>query len=174
MVRKLNDKGDRTDMASTHRAGNRSRTADGRNRYYVQGSAVRKLDVTREIEKKPQRKISNRARKNREKAKHMSAGYVVFLCAALVVTGITLVNYIGLQADITGSVQHISALEKQLNDLKLANDEEYSRITSSVNLEEVKRIAIQELGMQYAQEGQIISFASENNDYVKQMADIPQ
>ena len=161
-------------MASTHRTGNKSRTTDGRNRYYVQGSAVRKLDVTREIEKKPQRKISNTARKNREKAKHMSAGYVVFLCAALVVTGITLVNYIGLQADITGSVKHISALEKQLNDLKLANDEEYSRITSSVNLEEVKKIAIQELGMQYAQEGQIISFASENNDYVKQMADIPQ
>lgn len=71
-------------------------------------------------------------------------------------------------------MKHISALEKQLNDLKLANDEEYSRITSSINLEEVRRIAIQELGMQYAQEGQIISFASENNDYVKQMADIPQ
>lgn len=160
-------------MASTQRAGNRNRTADGRSRYYVQGSAVRKLDVTREIERKPQRKISNTARKNREKAKHMSAGYVVFLCAALMVTGVILVNYIGLQADITSSVKHISALEKQLNDLKLANDEEYSRITSSINLEEVKRIAIQELGMQYAQEGQIISFASENNDYVKQMADIP-
>ena len=28
--------------------------------------------------------------------------------------------------------------------------------------------------MQYAQEGQIISFASENSDYVKQMAEIPQ
>lgn len=161
-------------MASTGRAGSRSRTAENRSRYYVQGNTVRKLDVTREIERKPQKKISNTARKNREKAKHMSAGYVLFLCVALVVTGVILVNYIGLQSDITNSVQHISLLEKQLNDLKLANDEEYSRITSSVNLEEVKRIALQELGMQYAQEWQIISFASENNDYVKQMADIPQ
>ena len=89
------------------------------------------------------------------------------------VTGFVLVNYIGLQSDITHSVENISRLEKELNDLKLANDEEYSRITSSVDLEEIKRIAIQELGMQYAEEGQIISFASESNDYVKQMEDIP-
>lgn len=152
---------------------NRNRASAG-NRYYVQGNTVRKLDVTKEIERQPQKKISNTARKNRERAKHMSAGYVLFLCMALMVTGIILVNYIGLQSDITNSVQHISALEKQLNDLKLANDEEYSRITSSIDLEEIKRIAIQELGMQYAEEGQIVSFASENHDYVKQMADIPQ
>lgn len=161
-------------MASTQRTANRSRTSDARNRYYVQGNAVRKLDVTKEIQRQPQRKISNTTRKNREKAKHMSAGYVLFLCIALVVTGFTLVNYIGLQADITSSVERISSLEKQLNELKLKNDEEYSRITSSVNLEEIRRIAIQELGMQYADEGQIISFESENNDYVKQMADIPK
>lgn len=160
-------------MAAVQRTESRRRTADNRSRYYVQGNTVRKLDVTREIERRPQPKISNRTRKNREKAKHMSAGYVFYLCVALVTTGFILINYIRLQSDITNSVQHISKLEKELNDLKLANDEEYSRITSSVDLEEIKRIAIQELGMQYAGEGQIISFASESNDYVKQIADIP-
>lgn len=104
----------------------------------------------------------------------MSAGYVLFLLTALVATGIILVYYIGLQSDITNSVKHISVLERQLNELKVANEEDYSRITSSVDLEEIRRIAIQELGMQYAREGQIISFASENSDYVKQMAEIPQ
>ncbi len=161
-------------MATMQGETRRRRTAAGRGQTYVYGNAVRKLDVTREIEKKPVRKLSRTARKNRERAKYMSAGYVLFLSAALAVTGIILTGYIGLQSDITNSVQHISTLEKQLNDLKLANDEEYSRITSSVNLEEIKRIAIQELGMQYAGEGQIVSFASENNDYVKQMADIPK
>lgn len=104
----------------------------------------------------------------------MSAGYVLFLLTALVATGIILVYYIGLQSDITNSVKHISVLERQLNELKVANEEDYSRITSAVDLEEIRRIAIQELGMQYAREGQIISFASENSDYVKQMAEIPQ
>lgn len=166
-------------MASSQRNGqarttNRNRTANSRGQYYVQGNVVRKVDVTREIERQPRKRVSNAARKNREKAKHMNAGYVVFLCMALVATGLILINYIGLQSDITNSVQHISALESELNDLKLANDEEYSRITSSVDLEEIKRIAIQELGMQYAEEGQVVTFASENSDYVKQMADIPQ
>ena len=152
-------------MAAVQRTGSQRRRAENRNGYYVQGNTVRKLDVTREIRQEPQRKISNRTRKNRD--------YVFFLSVALVVTGFVLVNYIGLQSDITHSVENISRLEKELNDLKLANDEEYSRITSSVDLEEIKRIAIQELGMQYAEEGQIISFASESNDYVKQMEDIP-
>lgn len=160
-------------MAAVQRTGSNRRRADNRSGYYVQGNTVRKIDVTREIRQEPHRKISNRTRKNRDKARHMSAGYVLFLCLALAVTGFILVNYIGLQSDITNSVEHISRLEKELNDLRLANDEEYSRITSSVDLEEIKRIAIQELGMQYAEEGQIISFASESSDYVKQMEDIP-
>ena len=144
------------------------------NRYYVQGNTVRKLQQQQEITERPKKKVNNSIRKNRERAKHMSAGYVLFLGAALAACGMILVYYIGLQSDITNSVKNISRLESQLNDLKVANEENYSRISSSVDLEEIRRIAIQELGMQYAQEGQIISFASENSDYVKQMAAIPK
>lgn len=144
------------------------------NAYYVQGNTVRKAQPVRQMPERPQKRVSNSVRKNRERAKHMSAGYVLFLCAALVSAGIILVYYIGLQSDITNSVKHIAALERQLNGLKVANEENYSRISSSVDLEEIRRIAIQELGMQYAKEGQIITFASENSDYVKQMAEIPK
>ncbi len=165
-------------MAATQRNVNvradRNRTANRRSQYYVQGNTVRRADVTEEIRKRPQRKVNNNTiKKNRERAKHMSIGYVMFLCAALVATGMILIYYVGLQSDITNSVKNISKLERELNDLKVANDEEYSRITSSIDLEEIRRVAIQELGMQYATQGQIISFASENNDYVKQMAEIP-
>lgn len=165
-------------MAATQRNVNvraqRNRAADRHSQYYVHGNTVRKTDVTEEIRKRPQRKVNNNTiRKNRERAKHMSIGYVMFLCAALMATGMILIYYVGLQSDITNSVKNISKLERELNDLKVANDEEYSRITSSIDLEEIRRVAIQELGMQYATQGQIISFASENNDYVKQMAEIP-
>lgn len=144
------------------------------NAYYVQGNTVRKVRPDREVTQKPKKKVNNSVRRNRDRAKHMDAGYVLFLGLALVATGMILVYYIGLQSDITNSVKHISTLESQLNDLKVANEENYSRISSSVDLEEIRRIAIQELGMQYAQEGQIVSFASENSDYVKQMAEIPK
>lgn len=145
-----------------------------RNSRYIEGSAVRKLDVAREIEQRPKKKLSNTARKNRERAEHMSAGYVLFLSLALLTTGWILIGYIRLQSDITQSIENISRLENDLNDLRLANDEEYNRITSSVDLEEVRRIAIQELGMKYAEEGQIVTYESENNDYVKQIALIPE
>lgn len=148
--------------------------ATRQNRYYVQGNTVRNFPQEQEIPVRSKKKVNNSIRKNRERAKHMSAGYVLFLGAALAACGMILVYYIGLQSDITNSVKNISRLESQLNDLKVANEENYSRISSSVDLEEIRRIAIQELGMQYAQEGQIISFASESNDYVKQMAEIPK
>ena len=144
------------------------------NAYYVHGNTVRNIRPERRPDERQKKKVNNTVRRNRERAKHMSPGYVLFLGAALAATAVILVYYIGLQSDITNSVKHIATLERQLNALKVANEEDYSRITSAVDLEEIRRIAIQELGMQYAQEGQIISFASESNDYVKQLADIPK
>lgn len=141
---------------------------------YIQGNTVRKLDESLYAPRQPKKQISHTARKNREKADHMSFGYVLFLACALVAAGIILTGYIGLQSDITNSINSISSLESRLNNLKLDNDEEYSRITSNIDLEEVKRVAIQELGMRYAKEGQIITFSDEGSNYVRQIADIPQ
>ena len=135
---------------------------------YIYDNTAKKLDIREEVRRKPQKKLTNANRKNREKAVHMNLGYVTFLCLALVAVGVVLVGYISLQSDITNSVKHIATLESQLNDLKLANDEEYSRITSNINLEEVKRIAIGELGMTYAAEGQVITYANSSNDYMRQ------
>jgi len=169
--------GVRMQNSRTAQGGVHTRSAQGGGRVrssgYIQGSAVRKLDVPEKIEKSPKKKSNNAARKNREKAEYMNPGYVLFLSIALLATGCILVGYIRLQSDITNSIKHIDSLERELNDLKLSNDEEYNRITSSIDLEEVRRIAIQELGMKYAEEGQIVVFESENNDYVKQMSPIP-
>ena len=122
--------------------------ATRRNAYYVHGNTVRSIQPNREITERPKKKVNKSVKRNQERAKHMNAGYVLFLSVALVVTGMVLVYYIGLQSDITNSVKHIATLERELNDLKVANEENYSRIMSSVDLEEIRRIAIQELGMQ--------------------------
>lgn len=140
---------------------------------YMYDNTARQLDVRRAIEEEPKKRLSTAARKNRDKAVYMNLGYVIFLIAAMLVTGSVLINYIQLQSEITNNVEKISYMERQLNDLKLANDEEYSRITSSIDLEEIKRIAIGELGMRYASEGQIVTYTNEGSDYLKQVADIP-
>jgi len=134
---------------------------------------ARQPDIREAIRQKPRRAHLNAVRKNREKAMLMNPGYVLFLAFAMAVSGAILLSYIRLQSDITNSVNHIAELESEVNSLKLSNDEEYSRIESSVNLEEIKRIAIEELGMTYASEGQIVEYSSEGGDYVRQVKDIP-
>ena len=41
------------------------------------------------------------------------------------------------------------------------------------HLEEIKKIAINELGMKYAKEGQVIIYSGEGSDYVRQYKAIP-
>ena len=144
-----------------------------RNNIYVYGNTARELDVREAIREKPKKKPSIAVRKNQEKAMRMNPAYVLFLTTALVVSSIILISYIRLQSEITNSINRIASLESELNALRLSNDEEYSRIESSVNLEEIKRIAIEELGMTYATEGQVVEYSSEGSDYVRQVADIP-
>lgn len=138
---------------------------------YVQGNNVRALDLRRELESNELRVLSNETRKNREKASHMSLGYVMFLLVALIATAFILINYVQLQAQLTAKIDYIAKQERSLNNLKVANDEEYSRIISSIDLEEIRRIAIGELGMTYPKEGQIITYTNEGYDYVRKMAD---
>lgn len=134
-------------------------------------STARALEVRRQLEEEPKRQLSHETRKNRDKALHMNLGYVVFLMGALCICAFVLINYLQLQSDITAKVKHISSLESELNTLQLSNEEDYNRIISSIDLEEIRKIAIGELGMTYAQEGQIITYESAGNDYMRRVSE---
>lgn len=138
---------------------------------YVDGSTARKIAIDRQLEEQPRQQPRPHVRKNRDRARHMSAGYVLFLVAALCTVAVILVNYIQLQAELTNTIKRVAAKESQLNSMRLANDEEYNRIINSVNLEEVKCIAIGELGMIYAEEGQIVTYTNESIDYMRRVTD---
>ena len=148
-------------------------TRNYRRTAYLEGTAAKQLERGFEAEKLPVRKkVSNTTRKNREKMFHMNLGYVAFLVIALALATFTLCGYIELQSGITNHVKQISDMEAESNSLKMANDEEYNRITSSVDLEKIRAIAIGELGMVYAQDGQIIQIENTETDYVHQTADL--
>ncbi|MCQ2539342.1 MAG: cell division protein FtsL [Acetatifactor sp.] len=136
---------------------------------YVDGSAARKYNevpVRRNYENEDEKPV---VRINREKERHMSAGYVLFLVAALCLCSYILFNYIQLQAELTNVTRTVAKKESQLNNMKIANDENYNRIASSMDLEKIKSIAIGELGMVYAAEGQIVLYSSEGNDCMRQV-----
>lgn len=76
--------------------------------------------------------------------------------------------YINLQSDLSNSVDTIAGLQSQYESLKKSNDEDYAEINNSVDNEEIRRIAIEELGMHYAADGQIVSYSDDYvNDYVR-------
>ena len=144
---------------------------------YIDGNTARKLQTlpaqgtktAHRVKKQPIRK-----KQKRIKVAPMNLGYISFMIASVLVVCIVLMGYVNLQSDITNRVTHISKMESQLNSMKLENDETYTKIMSSVDLEEIKRIAINELGMKYAKEGQVITYSGEGSDYVRQYGDIPE
>ena len=148
------------------------RNGNVRRNTYVEGNTVRKLNVVEELQKPLE--TEEKSRKQHDRSLYMNLGYVVFLIGALAVAAMILMSYIRVQSDIIISVRNIASLESELNNLKLSNDEDYARAASSVDLDEVRRVAIGELGMRYAKEGQIINVSGEGSDYVRQLAQIQE
>jgi len=157
---------------SAYRTIQRTRTGNVRRNTYVEGNTVRKLNVVEELQKPLETKENGK--KNRDKSLYMNLGYVLFLIGALAIAAMILMSYIRVQSDIIISVRNIASLESELNNLKLSNDEDYARAASSVDLEEIRKVAIGELGMRYAKEGQIINVSGEGSDYVRQLAQIQE
>lgn len=138
---------------------------------YQYGNTARQLDIRRQLQEAPKKQLSNETRKNRDKATHMNVGYVLFLAAALCVCAVVLMHYLQLQSDLTAKVKQVSRLESQLNNLQLANEEDYNRVVSSVDLEQIRKVAIGELGMSYAKEGQIVKYEGTGSDYMRRVSE---
>ena len=154
-------------MTTQGRAKNMAR----REEEYVYGNTARALRPV-QVETPKSMQLSHRARRNRERAGHMNFGYVLFLTFAIVITGIGCLQYLKLQSEITNSVKRISVLESRINEIKAENDDTESRIKGAVGLEEIKKRAMNELGMQYATPEQIVKYESDDTDYVRQYIDI--
>ncbi len=140
---------------------------------YVHGSAAPKYDIRREMEKKPAPVISEQTKRNREKAKRMNLGAVMASLLVVGIIGAALFGELYLQSQNASLHREIASMQGELNNMKMENDEEYSRIMGSVDMQSIKERAITELGMQYAQSGQVIVVADASDDYVHQYQDLP-
>ncbi|MCC8138403.1 MAG: hypothetical protein LIO76_10205 [Clostridiales bacterium] len=142
---------------------------------YIDGNTVRKLDVQTQPITQPeqQSEVSPGIRRNRERALQMNFGYVLFLTAAAVVVVFVCVNFLQLRAVNTLLSEEVATLSAELDSAILENDSEYNRVINSVDLEHVKEVATEELGMQQATSDQIVTYEVEDGDYVRQYSEIP-
>lgn len=144
-----------------------------RNNTYVYGSAAPKYGVqpNRRTEREQVRPVSNNPQTRQEtqvKASPVNMPLFILSLVAFAAIGFMMIQYIRLNSDITVLTSSITQLESQVDALKNENDEYYGRIMSNIDLEEIREIAIAELGMEYATEDQIITYDSQIDDYVEQ------
>lgn len=147
---------------------------------YIDGNTVRKPQ-TRPVpertatQRQPERrkKAGANVRRRRVRALQMNFGYVAFLAAAGIMTLFLCVNYLKLQSQNTIFRNQTASLESQLADLKQQNDAAYENALTSVDLDTIRDIAINKLGMVYAGEEQVKTYDDKSSDYVRQYEDVP-
>ena len=148
--------------------------------YYTEGNTVRQVAQPlpdrhtreREIrEERERRKRQERRKMQRMMRKKRIYSMYVAMVAATVVG--LFVGYINLTNSITTHMDNISSLEQNISDLKASNSATESRIASQTNLGEIKTVAVNEMGMVYANADQIVYYDMESSDYMNQYHNIP-
>ena len=127
----------------------------------------------RELERQ-QREEEERHKRIREhkKAMRKSRLSAFRLVVAMIVFGGIFSSYIYLQNSISQSMRNISRLESDISELRASNAATESRISTTTNLNAIKWSAINEMGMKYADNGQIVYYELENQDYMSRYNDI--
>ena len=143
---------------------------------YIYGNTVRQAEVMPQRQEEPRKKhkkkkLDRQILKNRRKAMRMNPAYVMFLSIAAVAALVVCVWYLQVRAELTSRTEH---MQQELADAKEENTTRYNVVMDSVNLEEVRDRAINDLGMGYATSDQIVEYQNPVNDYVKQYESIPK
>lgn len=120
------------------------------------------------------RELSREAQRNREKAKSMGRGFVVFLAVVSVAVLFCCVNYLQLKSELTGKIKTVASLETELSQIKEDNNAYESQVTSNVDLNTIKKLAIGRLGMNYPKDDQKKTYTMPSNSYVRQYQEVPE
>lgn len=162
-------------------------------RYYVNGSSA--LQEEYEVErpsrstrdKRQERRLREEqariqleakqrrhAKLNRMNAVVMSPAYMLFLSVGTVAIAFAIYFMVSTQTSLNSGMRQIASLQSQLEDARAKNDARYKEITTNVDLNSVKAVAINQLGMDYATMDQIVFYNVEKSNYMDQYGDIPQ
>ena len=147
---------------------------------YVEGNAVRKTNVEEVPSRAPRTYVDNRrvntsseVFKNREKALRMSAGYVAVLAVCCALMAGVCAKYLSLKDEITSRKANIASLELDVEALKAQNDSSDYAINSFIDIENISKVARDELGMVQAAKNQISFYDKSDSEYMNPYNDVP-
>jgi cell division protein FtsB len=144
---------------------------------YVDGNTVRKLSVAPDIRREEERYVtpSPRRQEHRQTKTLSSINFasLMVLSVAIIATVYVCVDYLMLQNQVSQMNKSIIRLEKELTVLTNENDASFEAIDSAVNLDYIYQVAVEELGMVYPNNNEVITYKSSSSNYVRQYEDIP-
>ncbi len=152
-----------------------NRTTNGRSGY-VYGNVAHQLEEVPERRQQPERRKRTKVYPKQRPVDmpSISAGSFVFLVAAVAVIMVFCFQYLKVQSGITQMQNEAVALQNEIAETKIENEEAYRKISDSVDLSQVYEIATGELGMTQAVDNQVYTYDNKKSDMVKQYGDIPE
>ncbi len=143
-----------------------------RKHYIVEGNTVR-VEQARP-QHAPEQETRVRVQPKAVPARvRVNVPYVLMLLAVTVLFGYLCFSYLKVQASINASMNRIANLEEQITKVRSENAVRENRLSAQMDLEEVYRIAVDEMGMVYPNENEVIEYAEQMREYVRQYENIP-
>ena len=97
---------------------------------------------------------------------------MVVLTVSIILTFAVAVSYLQMLADISTQNKEIARLEKKTEALITSNDIMERRIVDSVDLAEIQTVAMEDLGMVYPYQDQMVQYQSGTRGYVRQFGEL--
>lgn len=109
-----------------------------------------------------------------EKSKEHGTRFCGVPCSGKCCRTFCCVNYLQLKSELTGKIKTVASLETELSQIKEDNNAYESQVTSDVDLNTIKKLAIGRLGMNYPKDDQKKTYTMPSNSYVRQYQEVPE
>lgn len=154
---------------------------------YIEGNTVRKQEYLEDPftwqdynalpDTRREKEIPSPRRQARRQPKTLSGISMASLFVLTVAIATTLyfcIEYLKLQYEVGKIEKEIVTMEHTLTGMKNENDAAYEQINMVYDLDYVYRVAVEELGMVYPNNNQVITYKNSAESYVRQYQDIPE
>lgn len=140
-------------------------------RYKIDGNTARRENESQQ--KKNQKKMTS-VRNNKSHKPKLNRKFVYSVLAGCIMVTITSTHYLQLKAEMAIQKSRLTSQKLEYSELKADNDAYYSEVLSSVDLETIRKKALNEFGMKYATEDQIKYYTPDGEGYVRQYQEVPE
>ena len=99
---------------------------------------------------------------------------MLFLVIISIATVLMCISFLRMKQTLAAQADVNGALSSQLMELRTENDALYADIARSMDLAQVREIAVTKYGMKYATEDQLVWYTAHDAGFVRQYRDVPE